>query len=79
MLINFFNDRYIPQLGPVEQRAGLLAQSNTLEPGFVRVGCELVENEALQMLNLQLEAKHGDWYQFGLDMTSVCALERNTC
>jgi hypothetical protein len=37
----------------------------------VHVGSELVEDEAMQMLNLHPEDKSGPWHRFSLDLTHV--------
>lgn len=77
--INFFNAKYKPQIGPANNRSSLPPGDDSDDQGFISIGTDCVEPEALELLGRTPISYMDGVYQFDVDMTYVSAfdLQRN--
>jgi hypothetical protein len=71
IMINFFTMQYVPQIGLIPGRATKPDSAEVRDEGFVGVGAEWVENEALQLLGLQPKGEVDGRYMFDVNLTNV--------
>jgi hypothetical protein len=71
--INFFNTEYKPQVGPPNNRSSLPPGDNSDDQGFISIGTDCIEPEALELLGRNPVSYMEGVYHFDIDMTYVSA------
>ncbi|KAF2708682.1 hypothetical protein K504DRAFT_502706 [Pleomassaria siparia CBS 279.74] len=69
ILVNFFQQDYIPQIGKLTDQAGPSLIVGDAEDEYAAIGLGWVEREAIDELSLPYKGQVDGQYQFGVEMT----------